>query len=353
MQSEQNENEQTEVRDTPPPPKKQVGAFLYLLKKWWVFILVLGGSITSGYYYAKNQLPVYESRLTFSLDAGSSDGALSNAMNLAAQFGLGMGSGQSMFEGDNILEIMRSRRMIESVLLSSDTFNSKHITLIQFYLKNSKMSKTLAKNNRFNDVNFPVGSKKGSMSYLQDSLLFEAYQDIAKNALSASRPDKKIGIYEVRVKSLNEKFSKIFTERIVDATSNYYTEITGKKDKETLNILEQRVSSLKGNVSRSIEIKAGVQDANLNPAFAQSQAPIIKQQYNIQSYGKAYEEMYKTLEMARYQYLKKIPLLQIIDKADYPMKRIKLSAAKAAFFFSVIAVLLTAIFLIAFKNARS
>jgi hypothetical protein len=190
------------------------------------------------------------------------------------------------------------------------------------------------------------------MSYLQDSLLYEVYQDIAKNYLSATRPDKKVGIYEVRMLSLNEKFTKVFTDRIVEATSNFYTEITGKKDKETLEILEQRVASLKGNASSSIESRAATQDANINPAFAQAQAPIIKQQFNIQSYGKAYEEMFKTLEMARYQYLKKIPLLQIIDKADYPMKKIKLSSLKAAFYFTIITVLLLAIVMIVVKNSK-
>lgn len=326
--------------------------FQFLKKRWWLFAISIVVAVVSGFIYAKQQSPQYESRLTFSLDAGSSDGALSSAMNLAAQFGLGMGTGQSMFEGDNILEIMKSRRMIESVLLSSENFEDKPTTLVKFYIDNSKFKKTVKSKGRLRNIKFPPGIKKEKMSYLQDSLLYEVYQDIAKNYLSATRPDKKVGIYEVRMLSLNEKFTKVFTDRIVEATSNFYTEITGKKDKETLEILEQRVASLKGNASSSIESRAATQDANINPAFAQAQAPIIKQQFNIQSYGKAYEEMFKTLEMARYQYLKKIPLLQIIDKADYPMKKIKLSSLKAAFYFTIITVLLLAIVMIVVKNSK-
>jgi len=44
--------------------------------------------------------------------------------------------------------------------------------------------------------------------------------------------------------------------------------------------------------------------------------------------------------MARYQYLKKIPLLQIIDHADYPMKKIRMGRLKTGFIFSVFAVFL-------------
>ena len=65
--------------------------FRAFFKRWWLFAIVgiLAGVI--GIFYASRQEPQYESRLTFSLDAGSNLGGLSNAMNLAAQFGLGFG----------------------------------------------------------------------------------------------------------------------------------------------------------------------------------------------------------------------------------------------------------------------
>jgi hypothetical protein len=47
--------------------------------------------------------------------------------------------------------------------------------------------------------------------------------------------------------------------------------------------------------------------------------------------------MFKNLELARFQYLKSIPLMQVIDNADYPMKKIKMGKLKTAIIFSVIA----------------
>ncbi len=88
-----------------------------------------------------------------------------------------------------------------------------------------------------------------------------------------------------------------------------------------------------------------VQDINVNPAFSAAQVPVLKQQANIQVYSAAYGEMFKNLELARFQYLNEIPLMQIIDAADYPMQKIKLGKLKAAILFSVLAELLLIIFL--------
>lgn len=320
-----------------------ISIFKDLLKKWWIFSFagLIAGIL--GFFYAAVQKPEFESRLTFALDAGSNDGGLSGAMSLAAQFGFGIGGGQSMFDGDNILQILKSRRVIEKVLLSSDTLNSKPISFADFYLEISGARKSFAKNNRLRNVFFPVNSRKESLSYIQDSILNNIYLSLSTSYIYAGRPDRKLSIYEVRVKSFDEKFSKVFTDRLIATTIDFYTEITSKKDKETLNVLELRVAALKGNVAGSIDSRVSSQDANMNPAFAAAQSPLIKQQYNMQAYGEAYKEMFKTLEVARYQYLKKIPLLQIIDSADYPMKRTKPGKLKTAMVFSVLSVLFSII----------
>ncbi|HSR39790.1 MAG TPA: hypothetical protein VLL95_12825, partial [Phnomibacter sp.] len=64
-------------------------------------------------------------------------------------------------------------------------------------------------------------------------------------------------------------------------------------------------------------------------------------------YGAAYTELFKNLEMARYQFLNDVPLLQVIDEARYPMKRIKPGRLKTgiivAFIFGFSAILILGI----------
>ncbi len=313
--------------------------FKSLLKKWWLFCIVglVFGII--GFFYAWRQKPKYESNLTFIIDQGNSNSEMSGTLNLAAQFGFNISGGlNEMFSGDNILEIVKSRNIVESVFLSVDTFNKIPFTLIEFYRQNMLKVKHESEAGK---VHFPVGLSKESLNYLQDSILYATYVDFVKFSLEADRPNKILSIFSIRVQTDNEKFTKIFTDKLIHTTDSFYTDISSKKEKQTLQILEQRVATMKGGLSSSISNKAASQDANLNPAFAESQVPLQKQQANIQVYGTAYAEMFKNLEMARFQYLNKIPLIEIIDQPDYPMKKIKAAKLKTAIFFALGGVFIT------------
>ncbi len=306
-----------------------------LLKKWWLILIIgfLAGLI--GIYYASKQEILYQSRLTFALDEGEG-GGISSAISLAAQFGLSLGSGKEVFAGDNIIEIMKSRRIIESTLLSIDTFDKKPFTFVEYFLNQQEK-----KNSKARNIHFPVNQSQSTFSYAQDSLLYECYLQFARSYITCDKPDRKYNIFEVNIKNQNEKFAKDFTDRIVEETNGFYTTISTKKAKQTLDILEQRVADMKSNVNSSIGRRAEVQDKNLNPVFSEAQVPVLKAQTNIQVYGGAYAEMFKNLEIARYQYLKQIPLMQIIDSADYPMKKIKMGKLKTAVIFSFLAGFLT------------
>ncbi len=145
---------------------------------------------------------------------------------------------------------------------------------------------------------------------------------------------------------------KYLQTRLLLKHNNYYTEISTKKAKETLQVLEQRVAKMKGNLNSSIGNKAEVQDVNINPAFSEAEVPIQKQQANIEVYGAAYGEMFKNLELARFQYLNEIPLMQIIDKANYPMEKIKAGKLKTAIIWSFVAMSVGDFYFLDQKNSK-
>ena len=189
---------------------------------------------------------------------------------------------------------------------------------------------------RSKETTFPVTQDKTTFSYRQDSILNYMYMHIVEKCLYAEKPDRKLNIYEIDITSPDERLTKIFTERLVTETNLYYTELRTKKAQTTLSALESRANAMRESLSTSIIDKASVMDANINPAFATPQVPIIKRQAEMQVYGKAYEEIFKNLELARFQYLNDMPLLQIIDGADYPMKKIKLSKLFSGIGFSLL-----------------
>jgi hypothetical protein len=310
--------------------------FNKLFKKWWLFLIVGFLAGIAGIFYASKQKLLYKSSLTFALDGGS-DGGMSGAISLASQFGLNIGNGKAVFSGDNILQIMKSRSMVEKALLSVDTFDNKPYTFVEYYLQQNKLP-----NAPELKVHFPVGQSRSTFSYAQDSTLFATYNTFVQSYITADKPDRKYDIYEVNVLNPNEKFTKDFTDSLVAQTNNFYTSICTNKAKQTLDILEQRVANMKGKVNSSIGSRAETQDINLNPAFSAAEVPVLKEQANIQVYSAAYGEMFKNLEIARYNYLKQIPLMQIIDPANYPMIKVKASKLKTAIIFAVVACFITA-----------
>lgn len=323
--------------------------FFYFLKKWWIIVPVVILSGLLGIWQAIRDKPKYESRLTFALDDDNGSGG-GNVLNLAAQFGVNLGSGTSgFFSGDNILEIMKSRRIVKKVLLSTDTIDHKNERLIQHFLNFSNDS---SKTSATPEVKFPVNLTKESFSYKQDSILKITAEWFSSKLIAAGKPDKKLDIYEVNVTTPDEHFSKVFTDRLVQETINFYTELRVKKNKETLAILEERVAAMKGNLNSSIDQRFSIPDANVNPAFSASQAPLQKQTTNMQVYGSAYTELFKNLELTRFQYLKDIPLLQVIDAADYPMKRIKKGKLKTGLTYSVIGFTLVLVLLVVYRKYR-
>jgi hypothetical protein len=294
----------------------------YLLSKWWMITLaaVIGGVL--GVVVAWLQKPKYQSLLTFSLEENS--GGLGNALSIAAEFGFNLGGGgKDIFAGENIITILTSRRVVEGVLLSADTFQGKTSTLADYYLQISNLKKKYTNHPRLGTINFPPTLERNKFSYHQDSVLFVIYKQIVTSALVSRKPDRKLNLYEVSFISPEERFSKLFTERLIQKAISFYTELRTKRSKQTLQVLEEQVASLSSSAKGAIQYRAEVQDANLNPAFADQSAKIQQKQLDLSAYGGAYAELFKNLELARYQYLQDVPLLQVIDAPAYPLKLIK------------------------------
>jgi uncharacterized protein involved in exopolysaccharide biosynthesis len=315
--------------------------FLYLLSKWWAFLAVgiLGG--VAGIAYATFEKPKFESRLTFALQ--ESGGGLSGALNLAAEFGFNIGSsGTDVFAGENIMVILTSRKIIEEVFLSADTVDGKVATMADYFIAHYKLDYT--KHEKIGKISFPVNLDRSKFSYHQDSILFTMYENTIKTNLRVRRPDKRLNFYEINYVSPNERFSKVFTEKLINAATAFYIDLKSKRGRETLEILSSRADAMRGGVKTAIQKQAAIKDANINPAFNENMANVQQQQVSATAYGKAYEELFKTLELARYQYLTNIPLLQVIDVPNYPMKKIKTGRIKSGIFSGILSGIILACF---------
>ena len=101
--------------------------YRYLLTKWLVIVAagIIGGAIGVGYAFM--QKPEYTASLSFALeDEKSGGGGLSEALGLASSLGIDLGtSAGSAFSGANLIELMKSRKIVEKALLNPIAVNGK------------------------------------------------------------------------------------------------------------------------------------------------------------------------------------------------------------------------------------
>jgi len=317
--------------------------FAFCIRRWYWFLLAgfIGALVGVGYAWLSK--PKYTAQIRFALE--DNGGGLSGALSLAAEFGINLGSGNDVYSGENILVILTSRDLVEKVLLLPDTLDGKAQTLAQSYADLYKLTKSFDDNKRLHGVRFPLNQPRSQYTYQQDSALYIISKFILDGQLSANRPDRKLNIYALSMTAINERFAKLFVEKLLQEATAQYTTMRSNRTKETLEILEKRVATLRGGVNEAIDSKAAYQDANINPAVASAQAPLQRRQVDISSYGQAYAELFKNLELARFQYLKSIPLLQVIEPARYPLEFNKPGRLKTGIKFGIIAGFLLMIYL--------
>jgi hypothetical protein len=110
----------------------------FFLSKWKTIILIgiIGGVI--GLKIAFDDKPKYKAILTFAMEEDKGGGGLSGAAGLASSFGIdlgGGGGGGGAFAASNLSELMKSRLLVEKVLLKPIIIKNKTITLAEYYIQ--------------------------------------------------------------------------------------------------------------------------------------------------------------------------------------------------------------------------
>lgn len=304
--------------------------YYYLLSKYKIILFVgfLGGILGLG--YSLIQKSKYTAILSFALEDEKSSG-LGGALGLAGQFGLEVGGGGGgVFSGSNLIELFKSRSMVEKTLLTPIVQNGKTISLAEMYIQNNKWRKGWAKDEKLKSIQFLPNAKRETFTRAQDSILEIIYNSLSASGLSVLQKDKKISIITVEVKSENEVFSKVFNEALADVVSDFYIDSKIKKSRLNMTILQRQLDSIRGELNGSITGVAVANDRtfNLNPALNVKRVPSARKQVDVQANTAILTELVKQTELAKVTLRKDTPLIQIIDKPIYPLKKEKLGKTK-------------------------
>jgi hypothetical protein len=295
--------------------------FKYILSKWYIVLLAVVIGCVGGWLYSRQQKNTYRAELSFVVEGEGSSGAGAYA-GIASQFGLDIGGGASgAFSGENLLELMKSRSLVEKALLSPVVVDGKTQSLAEYYIGFNRFRESWKNDKVLSLLSFEPQADRGKFTLKQDSVLGSFYKIIIGSNLLIERKDPKSGIMKIKVKSENELFSKLFSESLVNVVSDFYVDTKTKRSAENLAILQQQTDSVRRVLNYAISGVASSVDANpnLNPALQILRAPSQRRNVDVQANQAILTELVKNLEMAKISVRKETPLIQIIDSPILPL----------------------------------
>ena len=312
----------------------------FFSSKWKILLVsfVLGAGMGAGYSQLKD--PVFHAETSFVLEEEGM-GGMGQMSGIASLLGVnlgGIGGTNGLFQGDNIMELYRSDRMLEETLLSPF---DKESLLIDRFIEFEELQTKWASTIDLSALTFSASKENHGVK--QDSVIKEIANIIREKQLVVVKPDRKLSIIQVNVTSKDEGYAKLFNETLVSKVNAFYLETKTKKTGENLRILQTQADSVRAILDASLGTLAAEQDRipNANPLLSAATVNGRRKQVDVQTSAAVFEEIVKNLEMAKINHRINTPLIQLIDSPTFPLRRTEVSLARGivygAIFFGILA----------------
>ena len=300
----------------------------YFISQYKIILYITIITSALGLLYGKLQPSTFKATSTFIVEdkSGKGGGGLSG---LASQFGIDVGGltggGAGLFDGDNILEIIKSRSIIEKVLLTKmeEPSSFKGQTIADYYIQVEDLKdKFERKNINVKSLNFAGLSGGAKHTVQQDSVLYVLFDRIYKD-LNVEKKNKKSTIITLEVVSGDQIFSKIFAEELLKQTSDLYIDIKTGNLSRSINKIQQKAdslqNSLRGIYQKSFQAENATKLYNVNSSLRinTSQTEIAARDKTVSS--TLYGEVVKNLETLKLSLINQTPVIQVLDTPKYPL----------------------------------
>lgn len=323
----------------------------------FLILCILLISIGVALYFSISSKPIYTAKLTFAVEEEKANVGLSGALGLTSSLGLDVGNSNSgIFSGPNLLELFKSRSVIEKTLAKATNNLELYKTLGDYMLNMVRLKEKWPNEEFYKSFSFANQYPAHDFKSIRrrDSLLNVLYNIITApkgGMLSVYQKDRKISIITIEFSCEDELFAKNFTESVTAVVSDFYVETKSKKARLNYELLKFQTDSIRNELNLSL---AGVATANdntfnLNSALNINRVPSAKRQIDVQANTAILTQLVTSLEMSKVALRKETPLIQIIDKPVLPLHVERLGKIKATFLGGVIGGVIAIFILVLFK----
>ena len=311
-----------------------------LFSKKHLFLLFFIIGLLAGVAFFFFQSPKYTAETSFILEEKQS--GLGGLGGLASQFGFDIGSimsGGSLFSGDNILDILKSKAIVYKVLLSPDGTDISSTSLANRYLAYSGMRMKWSGNSVLSGIQFPANQEE--LSVLQDSVLNIIYEKLQKKNISVERMNRKGSIIKVAVTSKDRVFARTLSDRLVEEASKMYLDIKIGMSQANISQLQKRSDSLLALLNSKTYSIAATQTLDGNPGIKTATVHTEIASRDKTVIATLYSEVTKNLEIARLMLAQQTPVIHVLDRPGYGLFDNKKSLLFSMTAFSIVFFLLS------------
>jgi len=292
---------------------KELFQYFWIFRFWIVLVGLTGGGLGFAYAHFFKEVQ-YTSKLTFAIEEKSVGGG--SILGLASQFGIdlgGGGGGGSMFSSTNLTSLLKSNRIIQGALLKPMP-ELKEENLLNLYIR--IYQKESLKNKKISFISSDLDRSKFTRA--QDSLLALTSSQLAEE-LEIGTDDKKSSFLFIKVKSTNEEFAFLFSQKLVQEATDMYIDMKVGKSKKSLASLQARVDSVQRVLDGTMRSAAVGMDQSLGLISMAPRVSTTKKQMETQMLGTIFAELTKNLELTKFTLGREEPVIQIVDAPTMPL----------------------------------
>ena len=268
----------------------------------------------------------YNADLTFVVEGENQGGTLSGMSGIANQYGFDIGSSSSTtFSQDNVIELLKSRGVVQKALMQKAIVNNKMDLLIEHYLELNEVKEKWEDIDDLKSIYF-----HDYTTYIHDSIIGVIWEQIIENDLNINMQTDKANIVKLSYGSLNQEFAKAFVESLIGEMSKMYISHQTAQANNTLDFLQKRADSVFIELENAEQDYAKIKDVNQRIVKASGRLKELQLMRKVEVLNTMYLELVKNLELSKITLLNKTPIINIIDKPIIPLEEDNFSSVLAA-----------------------
>lgn len=328
--------------------------FIEVKKRWRIIVVLflLIGVVLSFRAITTNERYVAELNFLVSEDEGGLGGGLGVILG---DIGFGGGGEKNL---EKILQIAHSRKIFGLVIFDSVVVEGKTKILANDLLNElvehhdfirKPRYKFWKKESVLKDFQF-YRSDLEDFDRLERTAFIGMYTKLPK--VFTSKTDEDTGIMELKITTHSEELSYNLCKKFFEQLSSFYIEKSIEKQKETYNLINKKVDSIRALIRQKEYIIAGYTDSYRNIWQQKAKVPVSAMQKEVQMMYIMLGEAIKNKEIADFALNNNTPFIQVIDEPIKPLMSLKPSLWEAIFKSFLVALILGITYIIISKWIR-